>query len=67
MIKYSHEFAFVRDTHFGIPTYNSERSRMNFDFYFKFKIPKPNKERLILERDQLRKIATSKVPDVPIL
>jgi len=33
---------------------------MNFDFCFKFPIPKPNSERIILERDSLGKIVKSK-------
>jgi len=49
MLKYHHG---VRnwDTHFGIPT---------FDFYFKFSIPKPNRERIIVERDRLGRIVKS--------
>ena len=49
MLKYSHVTAFVWDIHFTIPT---------FDFYFKFKIPEPNKDRLITERDESGRIIT---------
>lgn len=34
---------------------------MNFDFFFKFPIPKPNKERLIIERNELGQIVKTKV------
>lgn len=60
MIKLIHDFFFMRDTHFTLPTYNSERSRMNFEFFFKFPIPKANKERIITERDGLGRIVSSK-------
>lgn len=33
---------FCGDTHFTVP---------QFDFYFKFLIPRPNKERIIIEGD----------------
>jgi len=33
---------------------------MNFDFYFKFPIPKPNRERVIIARDTLGRIENSK-------
>ncbi len=41
------------DAHFTIPT---------FDFIFKVAIPKANKERLIMERDMMGRILSSKVP-----
>lgn len=44
---------FSRDGHFTIP---------QFDFYFKFLIPKASKERLILQRNKLGQITRSKVP-----
>jgi hypothetical protein len=44
-----------RDVLFANPT---------FDFYFKFKFPKPNKERLILERDGFGRITKSQIPSV---
>jgi len=44
MLKFGHVVSFLQDIYFTVPT---------FDFYFKFMIPKPNKERLILERDSL--------------
>jgi len=40
-----------RESHFIVPT---------FDFYFKVMLPKPNKEREILERDVLGRIIHSK-------
>jgi hypothetical protein len=46
-----------RDGHFAIP---------QFDFYFKVVLPKANKERLIMERDYLGRIVSSKVPESPI-
>lgn len=52
MIKFLHEMYKMRDTHFTVPT---------FDFYFKFKIPEPNKNRKILERDELGRILSSAV------
>ena len=51
MLKFTHEFFRSGDTHFSIPT---------FDFYFKVVLPKPNKERIILERDVLGRIVHSK-------
>jgi len=42
-----------RDTHFAVPT---------FDFYFKIELPKANKERIIMERDNLGRIMESRVP-----
>ena len=51
MLKCSYEFYKMWDTHFTVPT---------FEFYFKFPIPKPNKERIIFERDRLGKIKSSK-------
>lgn len=51
VLKYFHE-PIGWDAHFAIPT---------FDFYFKFQLPKPIKERIILERDELGRILTSKV------
>jgi hypothetical protein len=33
---------------------------MNFDFYFKFRLPKPNKERIITERDKSGRIVHSR-------
>jgi len=51
MIKYAHE-SFSGDAHFGIPT---------FDFYFKFSIPKPNRERIITKRNSMGQIVHSRV------
>ena len=51
MLKYSHE-CLNGDAHFTVPT---------FDFYFKFPIPKPNKERIISKRDGLGRIVSSEV------
>lgn len=53
MLKYEHE-SLCRDMHFSVP---------QFDFYFKVAIPKENKERLIMERDMMGRILSSKVPD----
>jgi hypothetical protein len=64
MLNCTYEFLKLRDTHFGIPTYNSERSRTNFDFYFKFQIPKPNKERLIVQIDELGRIIKTKLVEI---
>lgn len=53
MIKSLHEFNFRGwDILFANPT---------FDFYFKFQIPKPMKERLIVERNKLGHIVTSEI------
>ena len=52
MLKYSHVTAFVWDTHFTVPT---------FDFWFKFKIPEPNKDRLIVRRNKLGQIVQTLV------
>ena len=55
MAKESLNYAFrsiSRDTLFTVPT---------FDFYFKFPMPKPNKERIITERDILGRIVRSQV------
>ncbi len=49
------------DAHFTVPTYNFQNHLMNFDFYFKIKIPEPNKDRLITERDNLGRILHSRV------
>lgn len=43
------------DAHLIVPT---------FDFYFKVAIPKANKERLIMERDMMGRILSSKVPEI---
>jgi len=56
MIKYTQDGNFVQDSLFTVP---------QFDFYFKVNIPKANKERLIMERDYLGRIVTSKVPELP--
>jgi hypothetical protein len=56
MLKSTHEFI-CRDAHFAVPT---------FDFFFKVTLPKANKERLIMERDYLGRIVSSKVPESPI-
>ncbi|KKS95097.1 MAG: hypothetical protein UV71_C0012G0018 [Microgenomates group bacterium GW2011_GWC1_43_13] len=53
MLKYLHEFLRSWDTHFTVPT---------FEFNFKLPIPKANKERLIIERNELGQIIHSKVP-----
>lgn len=45
-----------RDTYFTVPT---------FDFRFLVTLPKANKERLILERNQLGQIVRTGVPDLP--
>ena len=47
---------FCWDSDFSVPT---------FDFRFLASIPKANKERLILERNQLGQIVRSKVPEIP--
>lgn len=45
--------AFGWDRLFTVPT---------FDFFFKLILPKPNKERIILKRDNLGRIVASKTP-----
>lgn len=57
MINFNYEFYKMRDTHFTVPT---------FDFYFKVALPKANKERLIIERNELGQIVSSKVPELSI-
>jgi len=44
-----------RDAHFTVPTY---------DFFFKVNLPKANKERLIIKRDYLGRIVSSRVPEI---
>ena len=51
-VKYLKNGNFMRDSLFAIPT---------FDFYFEFPIPKPNKERMILERDRLGRLVKSSI------
>jgi hypothetical protein len=46
-----------RDSLFAVPT---------FDFNFFIKLPKANKERLIIERNELGQIVHSKVPEIVI-
>lgn len=57
---------FLRDSLFTNPTYSPEPSRRTFEFFFNFKLPKPNKERIIVSRDELRRILKSKVPNISI-
>ena len=52
-----------RDALFTNPTYNPERSRRGFDFYFKVVLPRKQKEREIIQRDYLGRIVASKVPE----
>ena len=47
-----------RDTNFTIPT---------FYFYFKVNIPKPNKERIITQRDRLGRIVAGSLYKTNIL
>lgn len=54
MLKYTHGFK-NWDSLFAVPT---------FDFHFKVKLPKANKERLILERDFMGRIVHSKPPEM---
>lgn len=54
MVKLAH-VTLSGDTHFTAP---------QFDFYFKIAIPKANKERLIMERDMMGRILSSKVPEI---
>jgi len=49
MLEYPHE-SFCGDSLFTVPT---------FEIYFKFPIPKANKERLILRRNKLGQIVKS--------
>ncbi len=49
MLKFKHEFK-CRNSQFSIPSLN---------FRFKFKLPKPRKVRLFIEKDSLGKIETS--------
>ena len=53
MLKYTHVIYKMWDAHFTVPT---------LDFIFKVAIPKANKERLIMERDMMGRILSSKVP-----
>jgi len=52
----------MRDSLFTTSTYNPERSRREFDFYFKVALPRARKERIITARDQLGRIMHSVVP-----
>lgn len=54
VLKCTYVTAFVRDSLFTDPT---------FDFHFKIMLPKANKERLIMERDIMGRILSSKVPE----
>ena len=53
MLKLAHVIVKNGDAHFTVPT---------LDFIFKVVIPKANKERLIMERDMMGRILSSKVP-----
>jgi len=53
VLKYLHVILKSRDAFFATPT---------FDFYFKLKLPKPNKEREIVERNHLGRIVKSRMP-----
>jgi len=55
MLKYGYEFFKSWDIQFSVPT---------FDFKFFVAIPRANKERLIIERNQLGQIIHSKVPEI---
>jgi hypothetical protein len=55
VLEYTHE-PFCRDAYFTVPT---------FDFRFLVTLPKANKERLILERNQLGQIVRAEVPELP--
>lgn len=55
MLKYGYEFFKSWDIQFSVPT---------FDFKFFVAIPRANKERLIIERNQLGQIVHSKVPEI---
>jgi len=57
MLKFIHVILKGWDAYFTIPT---------FDFNFWVKLPKANKERLIIERNELGQIVYSKVPELPI-
>ena len=54
VLKSGHE-SFCGDAHFTVST---------FDFYFKIVLPKANKERLIIERNELGQIVRSKVNEI---
>lgn len=54
MLKFTHE-CLVRDALFAVPT---------FDFFFKVAVPKPRREREIIERDCLGRIVVSKVSEI---
>lgn len=55
MIKFEHVILKSGDSLSTIP---------QFDFYFKVKLPKPNKERIIVERGKFGQIISSKVPEI---
>jgi hypothetical protein len=55
MVKYVYEFYKMWDAHFTVP---------QFEFYFKVTIPKANKEKLILQRNELGQIVKSQVPAI---
>lgn len=55
MLEYFYVSLKSRDAHFTVP---------QFEFIFKVAIPKANKERLIMERDMMGRILSSKVPEV---
>lgn len=54
MLKYTHVIGKNGDAHFTVPT---------LDFIFRVAIPKANKDRLIMERDMMGRILSSKVPE----
>lgn len=55
MLEYNNYGVKNWDTYFTVPT---------FDFKFLIAIPRANKERLIIERNQLGQIVHSKVPEI---
>jgi len=55
MLKLSHVVGKNGDMHFSVPA---------FDFMFKVTIPKPNKDRLIVQRDMSGRILASRVPKI---
>lgn len=56
MLEYFYVSLKSRDAYFTVPT---------FDFRFLVTLPKANKDRLILERNQLGQIVRAEVPELP--
>ncbi|MFH1971376.1 MAG: hypothetical protein ABIJ05_03280 [Patescibacteria group bacterium] len=51
------------NNYYGIKNWNVHFTVPTFDFYFKFEIPEPKKERIIIERDAYGRIIHSRLSE----